>query len=82
MQEAVILAKSDVLEKEDIILRNRRNSADTGKDNMSLADVEKEHITHILRNSNWDKQKAGEILKISRPTLNKKINEYNIVNEK
>ncbi|MDR3626962.1 MAG: sigma-54 dependent transcriptional regulator [Ignavibacteriaceae bacterium] len=80
LQQAVLLAKGDVLEKGNITFGNNKNTIDVKKEQMSLEDVEKEHIAFILRKANWDKQKAGEILKITRPTLNKKIKYYNIVN--
>jgi transcriptional regulator with PAS, ATPase and Fis domain len=80
LQQAVLLAKGDVLEKENIAFINHKAPIDIKKELMSLEDVEKEHIAFILGKSNWDKQKAGEILKITRPTLNKKIKYYNINN--
>ncbi len=47
---------------------------------MSLADVEKEHIELVLNSVNWHKKKAYTILKISKPTLNKKIKDYGLIN--
>ena len=44
----------------------------------SLEDVERRHILRALTHVNWHKGKACELLKISRPTLNKKINKYKI----
>jgi DNA-binding NtrC family response regulator len=79
LQEAIVLTKEDVLEKEYLFLRNSKNNIDfSGKENMSLVDVEKEHIQLILNKVNWDKKEACRILKISRPTLNKKIKDNNI----
>ncbi len=83
LQEAVVLTKEDVLEKEYLFLRNSKNNIDySGKENMSLVDIEKEHIQLILKKVNWDKQEACRILKISRPTLNKKIKDNNIESPK
>jgi transcriptional regulator with PAS, ATPase and Fis domain len=83
LQEAVVLTKEDVLEKEYLFLRNSKNNIDySGKESMSLVDVEKEHIQLILKKVNWDKQEACRILKISRPTLNKKIKDNNIESPK
>jgi DNA-binding NtrC family response regulator len=74
LQEAVALAKADVLEKEYLFLRNTANiNLQVGREKMSLVDIEKEHIQLVLNNVNWDKKEACKILKISRPTLDKKI---------
>lgn len=78
LKEAVLLANSDVLEKDYFIFRNNGARDGNIRDRMSMADIEKEHISYILRRVNWDKAKAEQILKISRPTLNKKIQQYNI----
>ena len=45
---------------------------------LSLQDVEKEHIKKALIRANGQKGKACDLLKISRPTLRKKIEKYNI----
>ncbi len=44
----------------------------------SLAEVEKEHIENVLNALNWNKKRTIEALGISRPTLDKKIREYEI----
>ncbi len=80
LKEAVLLANSDVLEKEYFVFRNNGIKHDGIRESMSMADVEREHIEFILNRVKWDKSKAEKILKISRPTLNKKIVEYNISN--
>ncbi len=76
LREAVLLANSDVLEKEYLILRNSNNPGKDKRELMSMAEVEKEHITFVLKEVDWDKKMAEKILKMSRPTLNKKIIEY------
>jgi transcriptional regulator with PAS, ATPase and Fis domain len=79
LQEAVALAKEDVLEKDYIFLRNSNGITNNySREVMSLFDVETEHIRMVLNNVNWDKKEACRILKISRPTLNKKIQESGI----
>ena len=78
LKEAVLLANSDVLEKDYFVFRSKGKKAGSERDRMSMADVEKEHITYILNRVKWDKAKAEQILKISRPTLNKKIQQYDI----
>lgn len=45
---------------------------------LSLEEVEKRHILSILQQTNWKKSKASNILKISRPTLDRKIEKYSL----
>jgi len=45
---------------------------------LSLKDLEKQHITKALERSGWNKGKACELLGITRPTLSKKIADYNL----
>ncbi len=44
----------------------------------SLAQVENRHIFTVLQSVQWNKTKAAKILKISLPTLRKKIQKYNL----
>ncbi|MDR3626999.1 MAG: sigma-54 dependent transcriptional regulator [Ignavibacteriaceae bacterium] len=79
LQEAVALAKEDVLEKENLFMRNIENTERLSElKDMSLVEVEKKHILLVLKNVNWDKKEACKVLKISRPTLDKKIKDNNI----
>jgi len=77
LTRAVILAKGDVILAENL-------PVDTGKKRifpeelMSLRDVEKKYIQHVLNASKGNKTRASQILKITRPTLDKKIKEYKL----
>jgi two-component system, NtrC family, response regulator AtoC len=44
----------------------------------SLAQVEKRHIEAVLDSVQWNKTRASRILKVSLPTLRKKIRKYNL----
>ena len=78
--QAVVLSKGDVLERENILLQeNQGKEIIAHKNHQSLAEVEKEHITEILESVNWNKKQAYTILGISKPTLNSKIRQYNIL---
>ncbi|WP_029724879.1 MULTISPECIES: sigma-54-dependent transcriptional regulator [Desulfotignum] len=44
----------------------------------SLAQVEKRHIQAVLASVQWNKTRASRILKISLPTLRKKIHKYQL----
>jgi two-component system response regulator AtoC len=45
---------------------------------VSLKEIEKKYIQHALKASKRNKTQTCRILKISRPTLDKKIKEYNL----
>ena len=47
-------------------------------DDMSLTTMERRHIEKVLRMVNYHKDKACKSLKISRPTLNRKIAAYHL----
>jgi two-component system response regulator AtoC len=44
----------------------------------SLSGVETRHIFNILESVKWNRTRAAEILKISLPTLRKKILKYHL----
>jgi len=81
--QAIIMSKNDVLEKDNITLNSRIHDNST-KDSAvvsefrSLADLEKNHIKRILDEVKWNKLEASRILDITRPTLNAKIEKYNL----
>ena len=47
----------------------------------TLADLEKFHIKRVLDELKWNKVEAARYLDITRPTLNAKIERYNLVQE-
>jgi len=77
LTRAVILAKGDVILEENL-------PVDTGEKKIfplelvSLKEVEKEYIQHVLNKTKGNKTKASQILQITRPTLDKKIKEYKL----
>jgi DNA-binding NtrC family response regulator len=81
--QAIIMSKNDVLEKENITLNARLHKNDAfelqASQFRSLADLEKYHIKRILDEVKWNKLEASRVLDISRPTLNAKIEKYNLV---
>ena len=45
---------------------------------MPLRDVEKNYIEFVLKQTNWHKGKTAELLGITRPTLDKRIEEFGL----
>jgi len=77
LTRAVILAKGDVLLKENLP-QEKKEKEIIPKKLVSLNEVEKEYIQHVLKKVKGNKSKASRILQISRPTLDKKISDYHI----
>ncbi len=77
LTRAVILAKGDVLLKENLPVEpdERRTFSD---DLVPLDEVEKKYIQHVLSAVHGSKTRASQILQISRPTLDKKIKDYGL----
>jgi two-component system response regulator AtoC len=79
--QAVVLAKGDVLESE--LLPFPETKIEKPKNNsicISLEEVERNHIEAVLKEVQGNKQKACDILGISKPTLYSKISRYKIDN--
>ncbi|MBC8416584.1 MAG: sigma-54-dependent Fis family transcriptional regulator [Candidatus Cloacimonetes bacterium] len=75
IERSVVLTKSDIIEPTDIFhfsFVSLKNYSTT------LASAEKEHIIKILRECNWNKSKAANLLKIDRKTLRQKIDKYKL----
>jgi two-component system response regulator AtoC len=77
LTRAVILAKGDIILKENLPLEpeDKRTFSD---ELVSLEEVEKKYIQHVLNSVRGSKTRASQILRISRPTLDKKIKEYGL----
>ena len=80
LMQAMIMTRSDVLERGDIIL-NDQLQASKAEDELILvpiSDVERVHIKRVLDRLSWNKLEASKILEITRPTLNAKIKRYDL----
>ena len=79
--QAIVISKSDVLQKENITLNTRVSSNGVSHEKVelkSLAEVESYHIKQILDQVKWNRMEASHVLDISRPTLNAKIEKYRL----
>jgi two-component system response regulator AtoC len=77
---ASILGREDVILKETVSgILNRSQRAASGKAIIpSLKETEGEAILKAIHYTNWNLSKAAKLLKISRPTLRKKIQTYQV----
>lgn len=83
IRRAMILSKAEVLEIDQCWFERREPAADKACGSQesqlrSLSDMEKEHISKILRHTGGNYGEACKILGITRPTLRKKINDYGL----
>jgi len=76
--QAVVLSDGDILKADNLLFKkvgmNKKEFEQ--RENWSLNEAANSHIKFILDKVNWNKTKACRILKISKPTLNKKIEEF------
>lgn len=83
LMQALALSYGEVLEKKYIHILDGvsgKSAPEVPEERgaVSLAEVEREHIAHVLGLTNWNKQEAARILGITRPTLNAKIEKYGL----
>jgi DNA-binding NtrC family response regulator len=82
LTRAVVLAKTDVLD--ETLLPNPSAAAPTTNhatddgELPTLREIERRHIVRVLAETEWNKRRACAILDISRPTLDRKIDEYGL----
>ncbi len=77
LTRAVILAKGDVILAENLPVETSAKKT-FPQELLPLREVEKNYIQHVLTVTRGSKTRASQILQISRPTLDKKIREYNL----
>ncbi|MCP2518843.1 sigma-54 dependent transcriptional regulator [Candidatus Aminicenantes bacterium AC-335-K20] len=77
LTRAVVLSKSDVLLEENLPLEPSPQPP-FKQELLPLKEVEKDYIQYVLKKVGGNKSKACRILKITRPTLDRKIKEYDI----
>jgi DNA-binding NtrC family response regulator len=83
LTRAVVLAKSEVLDRALLPLPQHGDPAvsargDDGGEVLPLRVVEQRAIERALRATGWNKRRACGLLEISRPTLDRKIEEYGL----
>ncbi len=84
LMQAVVLSKSDMLEKDNILLRRYGGNEFSdliARDNLSLDELEKTYIKRILDRAGWNVKIACDVLKISKATMYRKIEQYELKQE-
>jgi transcriptional regulator with GAF, ATPase, and Fis domain len=86
IERAVVLARNDRLDADDLMLSNLAPASESGElvapvelfEPMTLADMEKRHILATLQAEGWNKSRTAAILGIERSTLDRKIRRYQL----
>ena len=86
VERAVLLARGEMIDVDDLMLSKLSTAGDTGEieaptsryQPASLADIERDHILATLRSTGWNKSQAAGILGIERSTLDRKIRRYEL----
>jgi DNA-binding NtrC family response regulator len=90
VERAVVLARSETIEADDLTLTQISTAGDTGEipppsaafQPSSLADMERQHILATLISTGWNKSQTASLLGIERSTLDRKIRRYNLVEQR
>ncbi len=78
MERAIVLGKGGTILPEHLPTEIHWPQKEVKGEKVALADAEKEHILRVLEHTGWSKAKAASLLKISRPTLDRKLKLYQI----
>jgi Nif-specific regulatory protein len=91
VERAVLLARGELVDQEDLNLSNLATVGDTGEifatgdggdyEPITLAEAEKRHIRAALKANNWNKSRTAAVLGIERSTLDRKIRRYQLNSE-
>jgi DNA-binding NtrC family response regulator len=90
LTRAVVLAKTDVIDETLLPIGAAAPAGDPAAGGAeadadgalpTLRELERRHIIRVLAHTEWNKRRACAILDISRPTLDRKIEEYGLRRE-
>jgi Nif-specific regulatory protein len=90
VERAVVLARGEFIEPDDLTLTKLSTAGDTTEHPVpghsftpaSLAEIEREHILATLSATNWNKSQTAALLGIERTTLDRKIRRYELMDER
>ena len=88
IERAVVLARTDFIDTDDLNLSTIAAATDSGElvmpapkstfEPMSLDEVERRHIHATLKATGWNKSRTASILGVERSTLDRKIKRYEL----
>ena len=87
VERAVLLARDELVEADELLLSNLMTSSESQMDFSPVAqnyrpepltEVERRHILNTLIATGWNKSKTAQILGIERSTLDRKIRRYEL----
>ncbi len=86
IERAVVLARGNVIEADEVILSSLATASESQMDFMAgqsfrpatLSDMERRHILATLNALNWNKSRSAQALGIERSTLDRKIKRYEL----
>ena len=89
VERAVVLARGDYVDVEDLNLSNLATAGDSSVipstfnsyEPLTLDEVERRHILATLRQTGWNKSRTARVLGIERSTLDRKIRRFGIVSD-
>ena len=88
IERAVVLARAEFIEMDDLTLSKLSTAGDTADvvaasanifEPMSLEELERRHILATLNATSWNKSQTSRILGIERSTLDRKIERYELI---
>lgn len=92
VERAVVLARGEIIDANDLVLSTLKTSGDTEAEMPSgrggayepvpLSEMESRHILATLKSTGWNKSRSAQILGIERSTLDRKIRRYELAGHK
>lgn len=90
VERAVVLARGDLIDVDDLNLSTVSTSSDSAEipladvaqyQAVTLSEIERRHILATLKKYRWNKSRAARVLGIERTTLDRKIRRYELIPE-
>jgi transcriptional regulator with PAS, ATPase and Fis domain len=80
IKRASVAAPGNLIRADDLRLGVSTTPTEEIKpgNDLSIAAMESRHIEQVLKQTGWNKKETSNLLGISRPTLDRKITEYNL----
>lgn len=78
IQSIIVMSETETIDVSDFPMSMHASSLLSYEVNRTLAEVEAEHIRHVLESVKGNKTRAAEILGIDRKTLREKVKKYQL----